>query len=96
MSQDPETLDQTPELGREIAQEPAEGIETLQVVEPPPELAPEQQAAPVPAWEAEVDVLWQNLLVNVSARVETPIHNFLHDEVQALKARLAALFQKEA
>ena len=41
---------------------------------------------------AEVDVLWGNVFANVSSRVETPIHNYLESEIQALKARIVALF----
>ena len=41
---------------------------------------------------AEVDTFWANVVANVSARVETPIHNFIHAEKEALKARLSALF----
>lgn len=43
----------------------------------------------------EVDTFWANVIANVSARVETPIHNYLHDEKEALKARLSVLFHKE-
>lgn len=44
---------------------------------------------------AEVDAMWLAIFTNVSNRVETPIHNFLHNEKEALKARLSALFHKE-
>ncbi|WP_257306301.1 hypothetical protein [Geothrix campi] len=55
------------------------------IVGVPPDLIP-----PAP-WEAEIDAFWQNILANVSAKVETPIHNFLREETEALKARLKAL-----
>lgn len=50
--------------------------------------------APIPAapWEAEVDAFLQNLLANVSPRVETSIHNHLFAETEALRARLKLLF----
>lgn len=52
---------------------------------------PGQPVAPAP-WEAELDAFWQNVLFNVSSKVETPIHNFLHAETEALRARLKSLF----
>lgn len=51
---------------------------------------PDVPRAPAP-WEAELDTFWQNVLANVSAKVETPIHNFLREETEALKARLKAV-----
>jgi hypothetical protein len=54
--------------------------------------AQQVEAETVSAWEAEVEVFWQNVLLNVSAHVETPIHNFLHAEKEALKARLKLHF----
>jgi hypothetical protein len=65
--------------------------------DPIPEAAPELTAAPatpaeIPAWEAEIEAFWQNILINVSSKVETPIHNYLHAEKEALKARLKQLF----
>lgn len=44
----------------------------------------------------EIEVFWSNVFANVSAKVETPIHNYLHAEKEALKARVEALFHKEA
>ena len=41
---------------------------------------------------AEVDTFWQNVFANVSSKIETPLHNYLHAETEALKARLKALF----
>lgn len=57
----------------------------------------EVQPAPEPpsilsALHAEVDAFWANVLANVSAHVETPIHNYLHAEKEALKARISQLF----
>lgn len=43
------------------------------------------------AWEAEVHAFWENIVRNVSTQVATPIHNFIHAEVEALKARLKAI-----
>lgn len=51
-------------------------------------LAPVGPPAP---WEAEIEAFWTNVLTNVSPRVETPIHNLLFDETEALKVRLRAL-----
>ena len=51
---------------------------------------PADPTPPAP-WEAEIDAFWQNILANVSAKVETPVHNFLREETEALKARLKAL-----
>ena len=39
----------------------------------------------------EVEVFWANILANVSDKVETPIHNFILAETEALKARISAL-----
>ena len=58
------------------------------------------QAAPEPIltvaqpsqWEREIEVFWANVFANVSTKVETPIHNYLLTETEALKARLKALF----
>ena len=41
---------------------------------------------------AEVDTFWQNVFANVSSKIETPLHNYLHAETEALKSRLKALF----
>lgn len=61
--------------------------------DPTPEAAPEPASpAAIPAWEAEIEAFWQNILLNVSSKVETPIHNFLRSEIDALKARLRAHF----
>jgi hypothetical protein len=45
-----------------------------------------------PAWEIEIETFWANVFANVSNKVETPIHNYLLTETEALKARLKALF----
>ena len=57
----------------------------------PEEVASAAAAAIVAPWEAEVERFWQNVVLNVSTKVETPIHNFLHAEKEALKARLKQL-----
>ena len=40
----------------------------------------------------EIEVFWANVFSNVSGRVETSVHNYLHTETEALKARLKSLF----
>jgi hypothetical protein len=45
---------------------------------------------------AEVEAMWQSLFANVCNQVDTRIHNFMHGEKEALKARISALFHKEA
>ena len=44
----------------------------------------------------EVDVMWENLRANVSSVVPTTVHNFMHGEMEGLKARVSSLFHKEA
>jgi len=46
----------------------------------------------LPQWEREIEVFWANVFANVSSKVETPIHNYLLTETEALKARLKSLF----
>ena len=66
---------------------PAEPV-AAPVVAPAPQPAP---GVPLAPWEAEIEVFWQNVVLNVSPHVETSIHNFLHDELAALKARLKSI-----
>ena len=54
-------------------------------------VAPEP-VTPLAQWEIEVETFWKNVFANVSSKVETPIHNYLLTETEALKARLKALF----
>ena len=66
----------------------------VQVTEPEA-AAPIAEPVPpdvIPAWEAEIDCFWQNIFVNVSSKVDTPTHNYLLTEIEALKARLKSLF----
>jgi len=65
--------------------------ESIIPVEP---AVPEVPAVPaiLPLIHAEIDALWAAILVNISSRVETPIHNFIHDEYQSLKDRITKLF----
>lgn len=63
----------------------------------PDESGADAAVAPAPAvslaqWEIEVETFWKNVFANVSNKVETPIHNYLLTETEALKARLKALF----
>jgi hypothetical protein len=63
-----------------------------------PEETPAAAPAPSPQLHgvlAEVETFWSNVFANVSPQVETSIHNFLAGETEALRARLAAIFQKE-
>ncbi len=74
--------------------------ETQPDPEAPVSLAGKSDETPAPAgeaqapapWETELNTFWQNLLANVSPYVETSIHNFLHSETEALRARLKSLF----
>ena len=43
----------------------------------------------------EIEAFWESFRANVSSKVETPVHNFMHGEKEALKARISALFHKE-
>jgi len=58
--------------------------------------SPEPDPAPISDHCAlairEIEAFWSNVLLNVSSKVETPIHNFLHSETEALKVRLKNLF----
>jgi hypothetical protein len=75
--------------------------EPVAVAPAEPVAAPEAPAAPEPAfvvpepvmtaWENEVEVFWQNITLNVSPHIETPLNNFLLSEKEALKARLKQL-----
>ncbi len=77
-----------------MSKEPKEAPQTLDG-SPDETLAPAgEDQAPEPvltAWEQEIERFWQNVVLNVSTKVETPIHNFLHAEKEALKARLKQL-----
>lgn len=50
----------------------------------------------IEAIHQEIEAFWENIRANVSSHIETPLHNFMHAEKEALKARIAALFVKEA
>ena len=62
------------------------------MVDPGPFPDPGLTTAPPSAWEIEIERFWQNVFTNVSGKVETSVHNYLHTETEALKARLKALF----
>ena len=62
--------------------------------EPVPSPSPQPEAPPpvLAQWEIEIETFWKNVFANVSSKVETPIHNYLLSETEALKARLKSLF----
>ena len=59
---------------------------------PAPDLVPEEISQHCALALQEIEVFWANVFSNVSGRVETSVHNYLHTETEALKARLKSLF----
>ena len=84
-----------PQPEQKIADEPTQGfgIPSPDAEEIP---APDQAAEGIPEEISkhralalqEIEVFWANVFSNVSGRVETSVHNYLHTETEALKARL--------
>ena len=71
-------------------------VETTPTPEPVAIPAPVEEAAPtIQAWEHELETWFNDLRHNLSD-LETETHNKLFAAKEALKVKLAALFQKEA